>query len=173
MPEAPMSDTEQDEQHVVRLLAAAQDTIAEVPICWVVTPTEDGSGAHARAVRDCTVDVGGGDAWTRWFLALPGSRKVAEIRRTGCATLAYQHGSGNAYVTLCGRAELVHDRSVVEAGLRTVDDPDGMLVARLVAVRIVADRIEVHVRGVTAGPWGQGRTLIERRGDDAWRLLPH
>ena len=155
------------------MLAAAQDAIAEVPICWVVTPSEDGAGAHARAVRDCTADVAGGDPWTRWFLALPGSRKAAEIRRTGRATLAYQHGSGNAYVTLSGRAELVADRFVVAAGLRTVDDPDGTLVARLVAVRVIADRIEVHVRGVTAEPWGHGRTLLERRGDDAWRLLPN
>jgi Pyridoxamine 5'-phosphate oxidase len=172
MPDAAMSSGEPGDRHVGRLLAAARDAIAEVPICWVVTPTEDGLGANARAVRDCTGRAGGGgDAWTRWFLALPGSRKAAEIRRAGRATLAYQHGSGDAYVTLVGRAELVDDRSVVAAGLRLVDDPDGSAAARLVAVRVMVDRVEVHVRGVTAEPWGRGRTLLERDGEGAWRLL--
>ena len=31
-----------------RLLAAARETIVEVPFCWVVTPTPDGLGANAR-----------------------------------------------------------------------------------------------------------------------------
>ena len=116
--------------------------------------------------------AGGADPWTRWFLAKPGSRKAAEIRRAGRATLAYQHGSGDAYVALCGRAELLDDRSEVEARLRPVDDPDGSAAARLVAVRVTADRVEVHVRGVTAEPWGRNRTLLERDGDGAWRLVP-
>jgi general stress protein 26 len=172
MPDAALSGEEQGERRVGRLLAAARDTIAEVPICWVVTAAEDGHGANARAVRDCTGQGGGADPWTRWFLARPGSRKAAEIRRAGRATLAYQHGSGNAYVALAGRAELADDRSEVAARLRPVDDPDGSAAARLVAVRVAVDRVEVHVRGVTAEPWGRGRTLLERDGEGAWRLLP-
>ena len=169
MPDTAFSVAEREERHVGRLLAAARDAVAEVPFCWVATPTEDGLGANARAVRDCTGE--GDGAWTRWFLARPDSRKAAEIRRTGRATLAYQHGSGNAYVTLCGRAELVDDRAEVEARLRPVDDPDGSAAARLVAVRVAVDRVEVHVRGVTAEPWGRGHTLLERDGNGAWRLL--
>lgn len=178
MPEAASPSAEQRERSVERLLAAARGAIAQVPICWVVTAAEDGRGANARAVRDCTADVCGGagaagaDPWTRWFLALPGSRKAAEIRRTGRATLAYQHGSGEAYVALVGRAELVDDRAVVAAGLRAVDDPDGALAARLVAVRVAAERVEVHLRGVTAEPWGHGRTPLERGADGAWRPSP-
>ena len=165
-----LSDAERDEQRVARLLAAARGTIAEVPICWVVTPAEDGRDANARAVRDCTGQRG--DPWTRWFLARPDSRKMAEIRRTGRATLAYQHGSGSAYVTLCGRASVVDDRAEIEARLRPVPDPDGSFAAKLVAVRVTVDRVEVHVRGVTAEPWGQGRTLLARDGNGgAWRLL--
>ena len=172
MPDAVSSDLER-ERRLHRLLDAARSAIEEVPICWVVTPAEDGSGANARAVRDCTADVGAAaaDPWARWFLALPGSRKAAEIRRAGRATLAYQHGSGDAYVTLSGPAELVDDRRVVAAGLRTVDDPDGSLAARLVAVRVAVDHLELHVRGVTAGPWGHGRTLLGRDGRGAWRPL--
>ena len=170
MPEAPLFDAANEERRADWLLAAARSAISEVSICWVVTAAEDGRGANARAVRDCTGE--GDGAWTRWFLARPDSRKAAEIRRTGRATLAYQHGSGNAYVTLCGRAELVDDRAEVEARLRPVDDPDGSAAARLVAVRVAVDRVEVHVRGVTAEPWGRGRTLLERDGNGAWRLLP-
>ncbi|MBD0275070.1 MAG: pyridoxamine 5'-phosphate oxidase family protein [Acetobacteraceae bacterium] len=169
---AALTETEAEEWRVARLLATASATIAKVPICWVVTPAEGGHDANARAVRDCTGQRG--DPWTRWFLARPGSRKMAEIRRTGRATIAYQHGSGNAYVTLCGRAAVVDDRAEVEARLgRVVDDPDGSFAARLVAVRVEADRVEVHVRGITAEPWGQGRTLLQRDEDGgAWRLLP-
>ncbi len=74
-------------------------------------------------------------------------------------------------MTLSGPAELVDDRRVVAAGLRTVDDPDGSLAARLVAVRVAVDHLELHVRGVTAGPWGHGRTLLGRDGRGAWRPL--
>ena len=170
MPGTPLADAE---RHVSRLLAATRDAISAVPVCWVATAAGDGRGANVRAVRDCTGDDAGADPWTRWFLARPDSRKAAEIRRTGRAALAYQHGSGNAFVALCGRAELVLDRAETEARLRrAVGDADGSLAAKLVAVRVAVDRVEVHVRGVTAEPWGQGRTLLERDAGGAWRLLP-
>lgn len=172
MPGTALSGMECEEQRTGRLLTAALGVIAEVLICWVVTAAEDGLGANARAVRDCTGTARGADPWTRWFLARPGSRKAAEIRGSGRATLAYQHGSGNAYVALAGRAELLDDRSEVQARLRPVDDPHGTLAAKLVAVRVMADRAEVHVRGVTAEPWGHGRTLLERDGRGAWRFVP-
>ena len=57
-----------------------------------------------------------------------------------------------------------------QCGEQPVDDPDGSLAAKLVAVRVAVERVEVHVRGVTAEPWGHGRTLLERDGDGAWRL---
>ena len=169
MPDTAMTEREQETRQVARLLAAAADTIAAVPICWVVTPTQDGSHANARAVHDGTGQ--GGDPWKRCFVARRDSRKIAELSRTGCATLAYQHGSGNAYVTLGGRAQVVDDRAAVAAVLRPIDDPDGSLAARLVLVRVTAERLEVHVRGVTAEPWGHGRTLLERDEGGAWRLL--
>jgi Pyridoxamine 5'-phosphate oxidase like len=172
MSEAASSSVQLEEPRVARLLAATCEVIAEVPICWVVTPTLDGFGANARAVHDCTADIEGRHGWTRWFLTPPTSRKAAEIRRSGHATLAYQHTSGNAYVTLVGRAELREDKALVAAGLRRVADPDGSLAARLVAVRVSVHRVEVHVRGVTAEPWGQGRTLLECDEVGVWRLMP-
>lgn len=169
MPETLLSDLEQTRQ-IDRLLAAARDTIAEVPFCWVMTRAQDG-GVSARVVKNYS-GVAEENPWIRWFLARPDSRKAAEIRRDDRVALAYQHNTGDAYVTLVGRADLVDERSAVETRLRRVDDPDGSLAAKLIAVRVTVVRIEVHVRGVTAPPWGHGRTLLERDRQGIWRLLP-
>jgi general stress protein 26 len=155
---------------VERLLAAARETIAEVPFCWVVTPAENG-GANARIVKaQPTRD--GEDFWTRWFLTPRIGRKSAEIERVGRVTLAYQHKSGDAYVALAGRAELVDDRAKVESRFRgsAYDDPEGVVAGSLIAVRVTADHLELHMRGVNAEPWGRGRTLLGRNRDGSWRL---
>ncbi|HZU91543.1 MAG TPA: pyridoxamine 5'-phosphate oxidase family protein [Stellaceae bacterium] len=157
-------------RQVERLLAAARDTIAEVPYCWVVTAAEDG-GAHARVVK-AFPNGAGEDFWTRWFLTRRLSRKSAEIRRVGRVTLAYQHNSGRAYVALAGRAELVDERAAVECRWSAADETPDTTAAQLIAVRVMVDHIEIHVCGVAAEPWGHGRTLLERNGEGAWRLLP-
>ena len=167
IPEASNADQQRD---VERLLVAARDTIAAVPFCWVVTPAGDG-GANARVVKAQPSGVGE-DFWTRWFLTPRVGRKSAEIRYAGRVTLAYQHDAGNAYVALTGRAELIDDRVEVESRFRgsTYDDPEGIVAASLIAVRVTADHMELHVRGVTAEPWGRGRTLLDRNRDGSWRL---
>jgi general stress protein 26 len=155
---------------VERLLAAAQAAIAEVPYCWVVTCAQDGR-THARVVK-AFPNESGEPWWTRWFLTRRVARKTAEIRNAGRVTLAFQHHSGNAFVSLAGPAELIETRSAVESRLEQVDDPAGTLTGQLIAVRVDADQIEVHIHGVTAEPWGHGRTLLARSGDGVWRLLP-
>jgi general stress protein 26 len=154
---------------VERLLAAALATIDEVPFCWVVTPAENG-GANARVVK-CQRSDAGDDCWTRWFLTPRIGRKSGEIGAAGRVTLAYQHPSGNAYVALAGPAELIDDRDVVDARFRgsIYDDPEGKVAASLIAVRVRADHLELHVRGVTDEPWGRGRTLLDRETDGGWR----
>ena len=152
-----------------RLLREADRTMAEVMYCWVVTPAEDGVGAHARAVKD-QKDGTVADPWTRWFLARRQSRKVAELRRAGRATLAYQHASGEAYVALAGRAELIDDRAAVESRFRPANDYEAAMLPQLLAVRVSGDHLELHIRGVTAEPWGHGRTLLDRDADGSWRL---
>jgi len=168
-----MSDTtsaaDQAPQALVeRLLAAARETIAEVRYCWVVTADEAG-GANARIVLS-QPNGDGEDPWTRCFLTRRLARKTSEIRRTGRVTLAYQHDSGSRYVTLAGHAELIDEPEA--SRLRAVDDPDGTLAGQLLEVRVTIDRVELHVRGVTAEPWGHGRTLIEREREGIWRLSP-
>lgn len=154
---------------VEHLLAAARGTMAEVAFCWVVTPPETGADAHARIVKDNKAGTGE-DAWTRWFLARRVSRKVAEIRRAGRATLAYQHDSGNAYVALSGRADVIDERAEVERRFRPTNEQETGLIPQMLAVRVTADHLELHIRRVTAEPWGQGRTLLDREADGTWYL---
>jgi general stress protein 26 len=159
-----------EKHHIERLLEAARQTIAEVRYCWVVTAAGDGH-ANARVVK-AYPNGDGEDHWTRWFLTLRAGRKSAEIRSAGRVTLAYQHGSDNAYVTLAGRADIIDEPLAVESRLQQVDDPGGALQGKLVAVKCVADHLELHVRGVTAEPWGHGRTLLQRDRHGAWRIAP-
>jgi hypothetical protein len=170
----PMTDAgfvDADDKHrVERLLEAARQTMAEVRYCWVVTAAGDGR-ANARVVK-AFPNGDGEDPWTRWFLTMQTGRKSAEIRAAGRVTLAYQHESGNAYVTLAGRADIIDEPSAVERRLLLVDDPGGTLQGKLVAVKCTADHLELHVRGVTAEPWGHGRTLLQRDRQGAWRLVP-
>jgi len=156
-----------------RLLAAARETIAKVPYCWVATRAEDG-GANARAVRSFA-GAPDGDEWTRRFLTRRGSRKADEIRRAPRVTLAYQHTSGDAYVALAGHADLVDDRTEMRMLWQTAWDalfPEGFADANMIVVRVAVDRIEIHARGVTAEPFGHGRTLLERAPAGGWRLVP-
>src|SRR4030081_3935143 len=159
----------QEQTHVEHLLAAARDTIAEVPFCWVVTAAGDG-GANARLVK-AQPSGAADDFWTRWFLTPRIGRKAAEIHRAGRLTLAYQHDSGNAFVALAGPAELIDDRAAVESRFRgsIYDDPEGIVAASLIAGRVTANHLELHVRGVPAEPWGRGRTLLDRGPDGTWR----
>ncbi len=154
-------------------LAAARETIAAVPYCWVSTQAEDG-GANARAVRSFP-GLQGEDEWTRRFLSRRVSRKVAELRRQPRITLAYQDSSGNAYVALGGRASLVDEPSQIR-GLwpesTSTFFPVGFAEANMLVVSVAVDRIELHVRGVTGEPFGYGRTLVERDIADGWRFIP-
>jgi len=166
------SDGGSEAARIEKLLAAARDTIGELPFFWVVTAAAEG-GANARIVN-AQPSRAGEDFWTRWFLAPRSGRKTDEIRRTGRAALAFQHASGNAFVTLIGAAQLIDDREQVNSRFRgsQFDDPAGQVAAALVAVRVTAERLELHVRGVTAEPWGRGRTTLERDADGSWRLAP-
>jgi Pyridoxamine 5'-phosphate oxidase len=139
-----------EKHHVERLLEAARQTLTEVRYCWAVTAVGDGR-ANARVVT-AFPNGDGEDLWTRWFLTLRTGRKSAEIRAAGRVTLAYQHDSGNAYVTLAGRADIIDGPLAVESRLRQVDDPGGTLQGKLVAVKCTADHLELHIRGVTAEP---------------------
>jgi general stress protein 26 len=164
-------DAATTETQIDRLLAAARETIVQIQFFWVVTPTPDGLGANARVVNAQSGGTGE-DFWTRWFLTPRIGRKAVEIQATARVTLAFQHDSGKAYVALTGPAELIDDREEVNRRFRgsAYDDPQGITAASLIAVKVTADHLELHVRGVTAEPWGRGRTLLDRDTNRMWHL---
>jgi general stress protein 26 len=164
------SPPDAEQQQIDRLLAAARETIGTVRYCWVATSAEEG-GANARAVLSLA-GATGGDEWTRRFLTSRGSRKVAEIRRDPRVTLAYQANTGDKYVALAGVAHLVEDRAEMRSlwQANVVKPLDEAVNAGMIVVRIDVRRIEIHARGVTAEPFGHGRTLIERDAAGAWHF---
>ncbi|HEX6441700.1 MAG TPA: pyridoxamine 5'-phosphate oxidase family protein [Stellaceae bacterium] len=165
------SETDRQDE-IERMLAAARRVIEALPFFWVVTSAADG-GANARIVN-AQPGRAGEDFWTRWFLTPPNGRKATEIRRAGRATLAYQHPSGEGFVTLSGPAELIEDPAEVNSRFRgsRFDDPKGLVAGGLVAVRVIADHLELHIRGITAEPWGRGRHSLDRNPDGSWTLHP-
>lgn len=169
MPAVP-SVTETD---ILRFLAAARDTIAAVPVCWLATRSLQG-GTNARAVSS-SAGPAGSDEWTRRFLVRKSSRKVAEMRAAPMVTLAFQHPSGDRYIALGGRATMIED----VAEMRTLwpreldaQFPPGFADANMIVIEVGVDRIEIHVRGLTPEPFGAGRTLLQRQPDGSWRFIP-
>ena len=161
------------EADILAFLAAARETIAAVPICWLATRSL-GGGTNARAVNSSTGSPGS-DEWSRRFLVRRSSRKVAEMRAAPSVTLAYQNGSGERYVALGGRATIIEDVAEMRTMWRSELDahfPPGFADANMIVIRVDVDRIEVHVCGLTPAPFGHGRTLLERQGDGSWRFVP-
>lgn len=161
------------EADIARLLVAARETIAEMPVCWLATRSLEG-GTNVRAVSS-TAGPPGADEWSRRFLVRRSSRKVAELRAAPSVSLAFQHPSGDRYVALGGCASIIDD----VAHMRTLWSsdldrhfPPGFADANMVVIRVDVDRIEVHVRGLTAEPFGSGRTLLERQPSGSWRFIP-
>jgi general stress protein 26 len=169
MPPVPMATDAQ----ILQYLATARELIATVPICWLATRSLEG-GTNARAVNS-SAGRPGSDEWTRRFLVRRSSRKVAEMRAGPQVTLAYQHPSGERYVALGGRAELIESVAEMRTLWRSELDahfPAGFADANMIVVRVDVDRIEVHALGVTPAPFGHGRTLLERQAAGSWRFIP-
>ena len=161
------------ETQIDQFLAAARQTIADVPFCWLATRSVEG-GTNARAVRS-SPGAPGSDEWTRRFLVRRSSRKVAEMRAAPMVTLAYQHPSGDRYVALGGRATIVEDTQEMRTMWSSDLDahfPPGFADANMIVIRVDVDRIELHARGLTREPFGHGRTLIERQPSGSWHYVP-
>jgi general stress protein 26 len=161
------------ETEILRFLAAARETIAAVPVCWLATRSLEG-GTNARAVSS-SAGPPGSDEWTRRCLVRRSSRKVAEMQAAPLVTLAFQHPSGDRYIALGGRATIIED----VAEMRTIWSsdldahfPPGFADANMIIVQVDVDRIEIHVRGLTPEPFGAGRTLLERQRAGSWHVIP-
>lgn len=103
------------------------------------------------------------------------SRKVAEMRAAPQVTIAFQHASGERYVALGGRAEIIDDVAVMRTMWPSEFDarfPPGFADANMIVVQVDVDRIELHARGLTPEPFGHGRTLLQRQPDGSWHFVP-
>jgi general stress protein 26 len=161
------------ETEILQFLAAARETIAAVPVCWLATRSLEG-GTNARAVSS-SAGPPGSDEWTRRFLVRRSSRKVAEMRAAPLVTLAFQHPSGDRYIALGGRATIVDDVAEMRTMWSSDLDahfPPGFADANMIVIEVNTDWIEVHVRGLTPEPFGAGRTLLERQPAGSWRFIP-
>jgi general stress protein 26 len=161
------------ETDILQFLAAARETIAAVPVCWLATRSLEG-GTNARAVSS-SAGPPRSDEWTRRFLVRRSSRKVAEMRAAPLVTLAFQHPSGDRYIALGGRATIIEDVPEMRTMWSSDLDPHfppGFADANMIVIHVDVDRIEVHVRGLTPGPFGAGRTLLERQTVGSWRFVP-
>lgn len=169
MPSVPYVST----TDILKFLAAARETIAAVPIGWLATRSLEG-GTNARAVSTSAASSGS-DEWSRRMLVRRSSRKDAEMRAAPQVTLAFQHASGDRYVALGGRAEIIDDVAVMRTMWPSEFDarfPPGFADANMIVIQVNVDRIEVHVRGLTPEPFGHGRTLLQREGAGLWRFVP-
>jgi general stress protein 26 len=161
------------ETQILQYLAAARETIAAVPVCWLATRSLEG-GTNVRAISS-SAGPPGSDEWTRRFLVRRSSRKVAEMRAAPLVTLAFQHSVSDRYIALGGRATIIDDVGLMRTMWSSdldVHFPPGFADANMIVIQVDIDRIEVHVRGLTPEPFGAGRTLLERQPAGSWRFIP-
>ena len=162
-----------DAAEAERILDAARRLMAKVRDCWAATPAADG-GVSLRVVEPLA-PLPGEEAWTLHIATSGGSRKAAEIARAGRLTLGYQHHPDRSYVALFGRAYLVTERAPIRARWREAwrlffpagpEDPDTIL------VRLVVERIELCMSGVSPEPFGARYAAVWRDAAGVWRSVP-
>lgn len=120
-----------------------------------------------RLVRD--VDV---DDWVIRFITDGRSRKAAEIRRAGRATVIFQKAD-DAFVSLVGSATLREEASEVAQRLKNSYDAyfsSEQERANAALIEIDVQRMELWIRGVTPEPFGSQSATLERYERGAWRL---
>ena len=138
---------------------------------YVQLATAGVTDVHVRQVQLLDVE----DDLTVWFITSPRSRKAAEIRVTGRATLAADDEGTFTSVSVIGAAELIDDP--VQLQDRWIDElerfyPDGPTGGDCVLVRIRTGRVEVidFAGGITPPPFGLV-PAVAVRADDGWELV--
>jgi general stress protein 26 len=155
---------------VSRLLAGAAQAMARVHYCWLVT-TADTWAVNARPMGWLPRDPDQ-DEWTLWFLTDGRSRKAADVRRAGEATVIFQDGD-TAFLTLVGPAMLCAEPSEVRRRWKKAYDdyfPTDQARAGAALIGVDVRHIELWIRGVTPEPFGFRPTKVERDDRGPWRL---
>ncbi|MEO1062298.1 MAG: pyridoxamine 5'-phosphate oxidase family protein [Actinomycetota bacterium] len=153
-----------------RVVDRALELLRTVP--YVHVATAGSTDVNVRQVQLLAVD----DDGTAWFMTSPRSRKAAEMRVSGRATLATDDAGTFTAIAAAGTTELIDEPAQLEA--RWIEElarffPDGPTGGDCVLVRIVLDRIEVidFAGGITPPPFGLVPAVAVRDGD-GWRVVP-
>ena len=150
------------------LLSLARETIAKVPLCFVITAADNGE-ANARIVQPGPLR----EDWSVGFMTSRLCRKFVEVQRAGRFTMAYQYDPDKTYVTLIGRPVVIDDVAAKRAVWGPDSDhwhPGGPQDPNVVIVKLVTDRIEIYsgARDVMPHPRGLNAAVL-LRDDPRWR----
>lgn len=147
-----------------RASQAAFRRIRRRRFCLMIT--ESPTGPSARVVQPHWPEVDG----TIWLGTDPGSRKVADVERSGRCLLVYQDDRHATCVSVSCAAEVISDPT--DAARRfmpgwTAFWPDGPD-RSFVAIRCVPDRLEIWdgLTGITPEPFGRASLHLARRETD-------
>lgn len=152
-----------------RVLERARELLRDAPYVHLATTGVD--DVHVRQVQLLAVD----DDLTAWFMTSPRSRKAAEMRVAGRATLATDDAGTFTAMSAMGTAELITDEAQLQD--RWIEElrrffPDGPTGGDCVLVRVAVERIEVidFAGGITPPPFGLVPAVAVRSGD-GWELV--
>ena len=154
---------------VERMLAGAQNIVASVQYCWLVSRSDE--SVRARPMGRALSSESNHD-WTIRLLTDLRSRKIADLRHTSTVGLIFQNDGDDAYASLGGAARLIEDVAEVralwkeDAHARYFPTERDRANACFIEVRIV--RMELWIRGVTPEPFGLHATILQRDPKGAW-----
>lgn len=125
--------TTDDRRHLAELVNDAQ-------VAMLTTTTVDGQQvSRPMAVQEAEFD---GDLW---FFASEDSAKVAQIGTTPEVNVSFSDTKHNAWISISGRAEVVHDRRKAEDLYTPVLKawfPDGLDTPGITLIKVHADTAE-------------------------------
>ena len=155
---------------VGQLLTGAAAATRRMRYCWLVTTAESWA-VNARPMGWLPRELDEDD-WTFWFITDGRSRKAADMRRVGQASIIFQHDPEDAFIALTGKASLAESKAEIRKRWTAAYDPyfpDGPSSAVFVTIDVA--RMELWIRGVTPEPFGLRTTVLERDAMRRWQRL--
>lgn len=116
------------------------EMVKDVRVCMLTTMTESGKHvSRPMAVQDAEFD---GDLW---FFTYNNSHKVAEVQKMPDVNVAFSDDKSGSWVSIAGRAEVIHDRNKAEdlwSPVLKAWFPDGLDTEGLSLLKVHADSAE-------------------------------
>ena len=163
------NDSATDQTVLAPWLAGASTLLATARATWLITGGVDGT-VHARPMGALRSEASG--AWSMLYLTTVGSRKVADIRRSGASIVIVQRNS-DAFATLGGMATVLDDATEVRRLWITEYDgyfPTEQDRSNAALIKFEIKRMDLWIRGVTPEPFGFEPVSLELAEDGQWRM---